>query len=153
MNQYQELKQKHFEELNNFPFLVAFDSIGLGFGLKKLGLKPTDTDKITLVNKSVFVKNEDVQAWKEMIARHKKEMREAIKNDKTGTGFIYDMFFYELNNHEYGYTFDDKDTIEILGYSRKDIENNPSLKNGLQLAKDKIRQLENEKEDSEFEYE
>lgn len=153
MNQYQELKQKHFEELNNFPFLVAFDSIGLGFGLKKLGLKPTDTDKITLVNKSVFVKNEDVQAWKEMIARHKKEMREAIKNDKTGTGFIYDMFFSELNNHEYGYTFDDIDTIESLGYSREDIEKNSALKNGLQLAKDKIKQLENEKEDSGFGYE
>lgn len=153
MNQYQELKQKHFEELNNFPFLVAFDSIGLGFGLKKLGLKPTDTDKITLVNKSVFVKNEDVQAWKEMIARHKKETREAIKNDKTGTGFIYDMFFSELNNHEYGYTFDDIDTIESLGYSREDIEKNSALKNGLQLAKDKIKQLENEKEDSGFGYE
>ena len=153
MNQYQELKQKHFEELNNFPFLVAFDSIGLGFGLKKLGLKPTDTDKITLVNKSVFVKNEDVQAWKEMIARHKKEMREAIKNDKTGTGFIYDMFFSELNNHEYGYTFDDIDTIESLGYSREDIEKNSALKNGLQFAKDKIKQLENEKEDSGFGYE
>lgn len=153
MNQYQELKQKHFEELNNFPFLVAFDSIGLGFGLKKLGLKPTDIDKITLVNKSVFVKNEDVQAWKEMIARHKKEMREAIKNDKTGTGFIYDMFFSELNNHEYGYTFDDIDTIESLGYSREDIEKNSALKNGLQLAKDKIKQLENEKEDSGFGYE
>lgn len=150
------MKQRHQKDLDNFPFIVAFDSIGLGFGLKKLGLKPNDTDKITLVNKSVFVKNEDVQAWKEMITRHKKEIRDSIKNDKTGTGFIYDMFLYELNNHEFGYTMDDEQTIESLKYigcTREKIEKNPPLKKGLQLAKEKIKQIENEKEESGFEYE
>lgn len=63
------------------------------------------------------------------------------------------MFFTELNNHEFGYDRDLTRVIEELGYTSQDIENSPALKNGLNLAKEKIIQLENEKEELGFEYE
>ena len=152
MNQYKMLKDKHFKELNNFPFFISFNDIGIAYGLLKIGLKATDTDKITRLNHNVIVKSEDVSAWKEMITRHRKEINNSIKNDKDGTGFIYDMFLYELNNHEYLYTREVDATLESLGYTKKQIESNLALKNGLNLAIETLKQKEKEQEESGIEY-
>ena len=43
---YRELKQKHREEINAFPFMFAFSNKQFIEGMAKLGLEPGDTDKI-----------------------------------------------------------------------------------------------------------
>ena len=48
------------------------------------------------------------------------------------------VFFYELNNHEFGYTMEEDDTLISLGYTQEDIENNPKLLLGLTKAKKDI---------------
>jgi hypothetical protein len=53
---------------------------------------------------------------------------------ETGEGFILEMFDYELSNHEFTYTGDTEDTIDALGLSQGDFDNNPALKAGLRLA-------------------
>ena len=44
------------------------------------------------------------------------------------------MFAYELANNEYRYTENLKATLDSLGLSYEQIENNAALKNGLNLA-------------------
>lgn len=147
------MKQRHQKDLDDFPYFVAITKEQFKEKCKELGLSKQDKEKLLILKNGACMKKENLKSWGDMLIRHQQEKDTLIKNDRTGTGFIYDMFFSELNNHEYGYTFDDIDTIESLGYSREDIEKNSALKNGLQLAKDKIKQLENEKEESGIGYE
>lgn len=49
--------------------------------------------------------------------RLKEEREAAIAEDKTGDGFIYQMFLCELSNHEYNYTEDVEETLDALGYT------------------------------------
>lgn len=65
-------------------------------------------------------------------------MQAAIDNDPDGTNFIYEMFYYELCNHEFDYTRELDDTLYSLGYTLKDIQTNPKLKNGLKKAMNTI---------------
>lgn len=62
-------------------------------------------------------------------------MIDAIAADKTGEGFIFDMFDYELSNHEYIITYDTADTIDALGLTMADIEKNKALAHGLAMAR------------------
>jgi hypothetical protein len=78
----------------------------------------------------------------EMMERHEKEMQDAIDADATGEGFIFDMFNYELANHEYVVTYDVQDTLDYLGLTQEEVDADPKLRNGLNLAKK--RQFEKE---------
>ena len=62
------------------------------------------------------------------------ELRDAIAEDETGEGFIYEMFLDELDNHEYGYTRDTEDTLYALGYTADEVLGNPRLKRGIEKA-------------------
>ena len=53
-------------------------------------------------------------------------------------GFIYDMFLYELRNHEYQLTEDEGDALDALGLTWDDINTNPALKSGLEKASCRI---------------
>ena len=64
----------------------------------------------------------------------KKERDEAIAADKTGDGYIYEMFLCELRNHEYGYTYELDDTLEALGLTYEEIEKDKRLLHGLEKA-------------------
>jgi hypothetical protein len=71
------------------------------------------------------------------------EMQAAIRNDIDGSGFIKDMFSYELANHEYCVTFDLEPTLDALGLSVDEVNNSPALLNGLLLAKNEyLKQAE-----------
>ena len=52
--------------------------------------------------------------------------------------FIYDMFYAELANHEYGYTGDITDTVEALGYTVDDLNADKRLLKGLKKAMDQF---------------
>ena len=67
----------------------------------------------------------------ETFDRHKREMKEAIAADPTGEGFIFDMFLCELDNHEYGYTGDTTDALEALGFTAKEVVDDPRLNRGI----------------------
>ena len=74
----------------------------------------------------------------------RKEHNDLIKADKTGEGYIKDMFVSELENHEYGYTYELDDTLDALELTREQIANSPNLKHGLDLAKKEVLKKENE---------
>ena len=135
MNKYKHLKDKHQNECNSFPCFFAFNKKQVNEGMEKLGLNPDNTDKIYRGIGGMFYKKSDSQKLKDMLNRHDKELEEAIKNDKTGEGFIFDMFYYELSNHEYGYTYELDDTLDCLGLTLNDVMSRENLLNGLNKAK------------------
>lgn len=136
MNRYLELKQKHQDEVNKFPMAFAFNKRQFEEGMKKLGLEPTDTDKVyRLGGTGGFYKKTDAEALHGMFKRHSTEMQQAIDSDETGEGFIFEMFDYELGNHEYTYTNTIEDAINALGLTPDDIRSNERLQNGLRKAK------------------
>ena len=147
-NKYDELKKQHSKEFNEFPIFFAFDENQFKEGMQKLGLTENDKDKVVSIGFGGIIRKTDVEAFKGMNIRHKEEIREAIQNDKTGEGFIKDMFLSEMANHEYGYTRDITDTLEACGLSIDDIEENENLKNGLNLAKEDYLKREEEEEES-----
>ena len=134
MNKYLELKEKHQKEVNAFPFMFAFSQSQFDEGMKKLGLEPKDTDKIYNLGAGAYIRKTDSDAYREMIKRHAREHTQAIESDSTGEGFIFDMFYYELKNHEYNYTGDLDDTLEALGYTYEDIKDSKALTTGLNKA-------------------
>ncbi len=74
----------------------------------------------------------------ETFARHHRELQAAIDADPTGEGFIKDMFFGELENHEYSYTGTVEDALDSLGLSFEDVAADPRLARGLDLAEQEI---------------
>ncbi|NYC95061.1 hypothetical protein DFN09_003048 [Clostridium acetobutylicum] len=69
-----------------------------------------------------------------MLNRHDKEIKEAMKNDT----FIFDMFYYELGNHEYSITYELGDTLDSLSLTYEEVQNDKRLLNALDLAIKKI---------------
>lgn len=137
-NKYQELEARHQKEFNEFPLGAAFNQEQFDRMMEKFGLQSTDTDKIISIGCGAFIRKSDQEKFHAMFKRLDEEMQRAIDEDKDGTGFIYDMFFCELSNHEFGYTMDATDTLESLGYTLEEIKNNPKLLLGFTKAKKDI---------------
>ena len=134
MNRYADLKQRQQEEFSAFPMQFAFSDQQLAEAMAALGLEPTDTDKVYKTPGGGIYRREDGPRLKEMMDRFDRELQEAIAGDQTGDGFIYEMFLYELNVHEYGYTMDTEDTLDSLGYTVEEVLGNPRLKRGIEKA-------------------
>jgi len=135
MNAYTELKQKHEKEFNEFPIFFAFSDEQFEEGMAKFGLTKFDINQIyEFGDTGGFYLRTDSERLHEMLTRHEKEMQDAVDADVTGEGFIFDMFNYELSNHEYCYTHDTSDTLDALDLTPEDIEKDQRLQHGLKLA-------------------
>lgn len=135
MNAYRKLKQQHQQEVNDFPMFFAFNQNQFDEGMKKLGLEPHETDKIySLKGTGGFYRKSDAQALRDMFSRHAQEKEAAIAADTTGSGYIYQMFVYELANHEYCITYDLEPTLDACGLTLEEVNSNPALFAGLKKA-------------------
>lgn len=135
MNKYAELRQRQQEEFDALPLGFAFSQKQFNEMMEGWGLDPEkDLDKILRIPAGGYVQKKDADLLHQTVERHDTEMAAAIEEDKTGEGFIYEMFLYELDNHEYGYTRDTEDTLDALGYTAEQVLNNPRLKRGIEKA-------------------
>ena len=135
MNDYQTLREKHQQEVHAFPMFFAFDNRQFETAMSKRGLNPDDTDQIyKLGGTGGFYLRSDAPRLHEMFDRHEKERLDAIDADTKGTGYIFQMFFFELASNEYNYTGDLTGTLEALGIPFEDIEKSKTLKKGLEKA-------------------
>lgn len=137
-NKYYELIKEHQKEVNNFPMFFAFDGSQFEKGMKEIGLTIEDKDSVIQTNYGAIIKKDDYDSYINMFKRHDEEKKAGIKNDKTGEGFIKDMFYYEMANHEYGYTGEVYETLDALNLKIVDVKNDPLLYKGFKLAEDKI---------------
>ena len=136
METYLQMKERHREELESFPMMFAFSKEQFAEGMKKLGLEPTDTKKICSVGGGGFIRKSDGDALGVMFAKFRAEENEARKNDD----YLYQMFSYELSNHEYCYTWELTDTLRSLGLTLEEVRANAQMNNALCRAIDEARQ-------------
>lgn len=134
MNKYLELKTRHEKEVNDFPIMFAFSKEQFNEGMKKLGLNENDTNKILSIGYGGYIRKSDKEAFFSLHERQEKELKDAIQRDTTGEEFIYDMFNYELANHEYCITLDVSDTLDALNLTIEEVDENPLLLKGLKKA-------------------
>ena len=131
MNKYVQLQEAKQKEFNAFPMAFAFSEKQLKEGLEKLSITK---DEAVGIGAGGFIRKADVEAFKALLKKWQDAEAEAIANDKTGEGFIKDMFVYELGNHEYAYTGNATDAIQTLGLTYAEIEKNSALNKGFVLA-------------------
>lgn len=109
----------------------------------KWGLDPEkDLDKIYRIPGGGFIQKKDHKHFHEVLDRHNAEMEAAKTADEDGTGFLYQMFLYELDNHEYGYTGDLEDTLDCLGLTWEELKASPVMLKALNKASTEIRERE-----------
>ena len=131
MNKYATLKAKHQAEVNAFPLGFAFNNKQFNEMMEKWGLTPEDTDKIYSIGNGGFVRKSDADAMHKMFERHKLERDMARKH---GDDYLFEMFNYELANHEYCITNDLTDTLDALGLTMGEINADPKMRGALNRA-------------------
>ena len=136
---YIKLKEKHQKEINEFPFGFAFSNEQFETMMNKFGLEKDDLKSIYSLGAGCYIKKSDSNAMEEMFTRQQKEKQEQIDKDKDGTGFIYQMFEYELANHEYCITHDLTETFEALNLTKEEVNKNKNLLKGLHKALQKYK--------------
>ena len=132
MSKYTELKSKHQAEVNAFPFGFAFNQKQFDEMMIKWGLKPTDIREILSIGGGGYIRKSDADAFKEMMGRHKIQMKMDMK--KNEDDFLFHMFNYELANHEYCVTGELDDTLDALGLTIEEINANPTMADALKRA-------------------
>lgn len=139
MNRYDEMRRRQQEAFNRLPIKFAYGKKQFEEMLKEFGINENPADKLFRmpIGGGYYLKTDadQIRAWQKATIE---ELANEIAEDTTGEGFISEMFYSELSNHEYSYTMNDEYTLDELGYTREEIESNPALKNGLELAKQKI---------------
>ena len=146
MNQYQEMRDRQQQEFNALPLGFAFgqkqfNEMMRGWGLHpERDVKKSITTLLLKIQKQFILK--DVELLRQTSARHKEELAAAIEADTTGDGFIFQMFYRELKNHEYGYTGDADDTLDTLNCTMEQVQSDQRLYRGFQQACKKIMEEE-----------
>lgn len=134
MNKYAKLMKKQQEEYNELPIYFAITDKSFEKMLNEMGLTKNDGNKITSIGCNGFIKTTDIDLLRNCQNKSNQEIQEAIESDKTGEGFICEMFRYEMSNCEFGYTQCLNDTIDSTGFTFKQIKESKTLSNGLQIA-------------------
>lgn len=130
-NAYRELKEKQMKEVNELPIKAAFSQEQFEKMMLEWGFHPeNDQDKILPIIGGCFIRKADEKLVFQTLKRHREEIEKAIAADKTGKGFIFDMFYEELTNHEYGYTYDEAPALYALCLTCDDVMNDERLKTG-----------------------
>ena len=134
MNAYQEMKDRQQKEFDAFPMGAAFSQQQFQNMMEKWGLTLNDTDKICSIGGGCYIRKTDIAAFTTLINKTAAKLKNAITADLTGDGFIFDMFVYELANHEYCITYDLEDTLDALGLTAEQINADKRLTHGLNKA-------------------
>lgn len=148
-NKYLELIKRQQKEINELPMRFAFSQSQFDEILDEWGLTRCEEDmkKIMSIGYGGYMLKTEYIKLKSTRIKHREEFQKAIDDDLTGSGFIYDMFLYELENHEYSYTYDEEDALNALGITYEMIYNNERLMNGLKLAKKTCLKSQEQEED------
>jgi len=131
---YQTMKNRQQRELDALPIKFAFSDKQFKKALAEMGLTIDDTHLLIRVPGGGFMRKTESHLLKETFTRHEQELQAAIEQDPDGSGFIFEMFDYELGNHEWCITHDTEPALDALGMNLDDVQKSPALQNGLRLA-------------------
>lgn len=122
---YKITKERHQKEFNDFSkknMFFAFDKKQFEEGMKKLGLEPSETNKIVSIGAGGYLLKDKADELKNLSKKQKEELKQLRKNKKQ---FAAGMFAYELANHEFGLTYDLSETLDALGMTLSGIKKEP----------------------------
>jgi len=122
---YQITKERHQKEFNDFSketMFFAFDKKQFEEGMQKLGLEPSETNKIVSIGAGGYLLKDKVDELKNLSKKQKEELKQLRKNKKR---FAAGMFAYELANHEFGLTYDLSETLDALNMTLTSIKKEP----------------------------
>ena len=136
METYKAMKDRHQREVNALPLAFAFSERQYNEKLAAWNITPEEAKAgaIVGIGGGGFIRSSDREKVIATFERIAEEEAAAIAADQDGTGYIYEMFLYELNNHEYSYTGDVDETLTALGITWEDMAENEALLNGLNKA-------------------
>ena len=116
------------EDFNKLPIYWAFGETQFKELLQKLNLKdtPEDLEKLVNVGYGGIMRKCDLF----LLECHNNTFSsETLKFWLTHNfKFAYTAFMYEMNNHEFGYTYEIEDTFNALGINFEDIDKNALLR-------------------------
>ena len=138
---YEQMKTRHQKEYEDFTkdcVFFAYSQEQFDKGMESLGLKPNETHKIFHFDKGAFILRTKSDEQKKLFERFLAEQQQAIDDDTDGTGFVTEMFLYELNNHECSYTGDIMSALDELDLTIHEVRQDSKLLNGLKIALKKI---------------
>lgn len=99
METYRQMQTRHQKEMNDFPIAFAYDEKQFNDGMNKLGLDPSETDKVVSVFYGAFIRKEDHPALMEMFERHTREERDAfVRNEDVGHIMLSGMNWPTMNS-------------------------------------------------------
>ena len=131
---YRQMSARHQKEVNEFPFLFAFNKQQFEEGCKKLGVTDPKAELYALRGSGGFYRKTDAARLHEMTKRHNDEMDAAMLDEEFAVG----AFCYEAGNHEYQINMDpDFDMANCFGYPYNRSENRiewEKVPNGEKLA-------------------
>ena len=152
-SEYREKTQKDFNEFSDTHMFYAFNKEQFEEGYQKLLKIKTEElictgklkggarrkpkfslDLVTIAGAGDYIDRSDVKKFLELSNKHNKMFLDEIRKDVDGTGFIRQMFAWELENHEYAYTEDVDETLRDLRLDESMFSKYPQLKKGLDLA-------------------
>lgn len=134
LESYAQMKERQQREVNGFPMAFAFSDRQFAEGMRALGLDPSDRGQIVPIGGGGFIRKADEDAFRAMFRRHRLERETAMDADRTGDGYLLEMFRCELANHEYGYTRDAEPALMALGVSWEDIGGDERLMHAFKTA-------------------
>ena len=130
---YNELKQVHQNDINQFPLGFAFSDVQVEEMMQKWGLttKKSDLKKVVSLGSGCYILRDDIAAYNALTTQHHEEL--LLFENETFENLV-EMIFSEMNNHEYGYTCDPEDTLLALGKNHKDIEGDSKFARAWKMA-------------------
>lgn len=139
MNSWEEFTEKYKKKFETIPMYYAFDEKQLGELKEQLGIQNNEEFKNKVAPFMCgYILKKDIPQLIKFYEQKYAEYKRLLKKDKTGNGFIQDMFYSELINHEYCYTQELDDTLDSLGLTLDEINQDSKLRHGLDLALHKI---------------
>lgn len=138
MNKYAEMRKRQQQEANALPMKTAVGPEQFNNMMKGWGLNPKsseDIGEIVPLGFNTYCLKKDYRMVKRTLRSFSMERQAAIAADETGEGFICDMFYEALANHEYSVTLDETDALLALGLSWETIYNDNRFLVGLEKAK------------------
>ena len=137
MEHYNDMRARHQAEVNALPLKFAFGRDQFKRMLEEWNITEEEARNgaiYSLSGSGGYYLASDSDLIRDTFKRISKEEKAAIAEDLTGEGYIYEMFYYELNNHEFSYTGDISETLDALGLTAEEVNSNKALQNGLKKA-------------------
>ena len=116
MSKYSTFKKSKQQKVDEFPMMFAFSQEQLEEGKARLGV--TDNKELLSIGAGGFIRKSDREEFDNLFIQLDKELAENLNDDE----FLYEAFLYELANHEYCYSWDLTDSLDVLGLTVEQVK-------------------------------